>query len=100
MANARRGTGGGVGVTATLSFRLGVILSSSILLLFAIHAFLTQRFESAAIETTMQTSAWRASEFIRQSLYSAMLRNERDRIHEMIRLYGSEPGVDVVRIYN
>jgi hypothetical protein len=87
-------------VTATLSFRLLLILSLTILLLFAIHAALTQHFQTLAIEGQVKDAAYRASDFIRRSLYTAMLRNERGRIHEMITLLATEPGIEAIRIYN
>jgi two-component system NtrC family sensor kinase len=87
-------------VMSTLSFRLLLVLSLSILILFAINATLAQRVQTQALEGQVKSSAYSASEFIRQSLYTHMLRNERERIHEMIRLLGTEPGVEVIRIYN
>lgn len=88
------------GLASMLAVRLLVILSLAILLLFAIYIVLTQRAQSAAIENVVKTNAYTASDFIRRSLYTAMLRNERDRIHESITLLGNEPGVEVIRIYN
>lgn len=87
-------------LTATLSFRLFLILSLSILLLFALHTTLAQHFQTAAIEGQVKSGAYRDADFIRRSLYTAMLRNERDRIHEMITLLGTEPGIERIRIYN
>jgi two-component system NtrC family sensor kinase len=87
-------------VTATLSFRLLFILAVSILFLFAIHTVLVQHFQTVAIEGQVKSSAYRASDFIRQSLYTAMLRNERPRIHEMITVLGREPGIEAIRMYN
>lgn len=87
-------------VTSTLSFRLFVILSLSILLLFTLHAVLAQHFQTVAIEGQAKTAASRTGDFIRQSLYTSMLRNERDRIHEMITAFGREPGVEAIRLYN
>ena len=87
-------------VTNTLSFRLLLVLSLSILLLFALHAALSQHFQTLTLESQVKTSAYRTSDFIRRSLYTSMLNNERDRIHAMIALLGTEPGVEVIRIYN
>ena len=87
-------------LASTLSFRLFLVLSLSILLLFTIHATLAQHFQTVAIEGQVKIAAYRQSDFIRQSLYTSMLRNERGRIHEMIALLGREPGVEVIRIYN
>lgn len=87
-------------VTSTLSFRLLLILSLSILLLFALHTSLTQHFQTVASESQVKSSAYRNSDFIRKSLYTSMLRNERGRIHEMITLLGTEPGIERIRVYN
>lgn len=87
-------------MTSTLSFRLLVVLSLAMLLLFATSTTLTQGSQAAAIHSVVTTSASRNSDFIRRSLYAAMRRNERERIHETIRLLGTEPGVEVIRIYN
>jgi two-component system NtrC family sensor kinase len=87
-------------VTSTLSFRLFVILSLAILLLFTLHAGLTQHFQTVAIEGQAKSAASRTGDLIRQSLYTSMLRNERDRIHEMITAFGREPGVEAIRLYN
>ncbi len=87
-------------VSATLSFRLLLILSVTIFLLFALHTVLTQHFQTAALEGQVKASAYSESDFIRRSLYTAMLRNERDRIHATIALLAAEPGVEAIRIYN
>jgi two-component system NtrC family sensor kinase len=87
-------------VISTLSFRLFVLLSLAILLLFALYSSLAQHFQTVAIEGQVKNTAYRASDLIRQSLYTSMLRNERDRTHEMIALLGKEPGVEAIRIYN
>jgi two-component system NtrC family sensor kinase len=87
-------------VTSTLSFRLFLIVSLSILILFVLYTTVAQRFQTLAIEGQVKSAAYRASDFIRQSLYGSMLRNERERTHEMIALLGREPGVETVRIYN
>lgn len=87
-------------VTSTLSFRLFLVLSLSILVLFTAHAVVVQHVQTVATEGQVKSAAYRVSDVIRRSLYAAMLRNERDRIREMITLIGSEPGVEAVRIYN
>jgi two-component system NtrC family sensor kinase len=87
-------------LTSMLSFRLFVVLSVSVLFLFAAYTLVSQHFQATAIEGQVKSTAYRASDFIRRSLYTAMLRNERERTHEMIALYGREPGVEAIRIYN
>jgi two-component system NtrC family sensor kinase len=87
-------------VTSTLSFRLFLIVSLSVLIFFALYTTIAQRFQTLAIEGQVKIAAYRASDIIRQSLYASMLRNERERTHEMITLLGQEPGVEAVRLYN
>jgi len=87
-------------IASTLSFRLFLILSASILLLFAAYAAVSWRFQSLTLQQEITAEAYRSSDFIRQSLYTSMLGNERERTYAMIRLIGSEPGVEAIRIYN
>ena len=82
-------------VTSTLSFRLFLIVSLSILVLFALYTTVAQHFQTLAIEGQVKSAAYRTSDVIRQSLYASMLRNERQRTHEMITLLGREPGVEI-----
>ena len=87
-------------ITSTLSFRLFLILSASILLLFAAYVAVSWRFQSLTLQQEITAEAYRSSDFIRQSLYTSMLGNERERTYAMIRLIGGEPGVEAIRIYN
>src|SRR3990170_3735617 len=87
-------------VTSSLSFKLFFVLFLSILLLFAVYAGVRTRFQERQLEQQVKAEAYRASDFIKQSLLTAMLGNERERIYAHIRLLGAEPGVEVVRIYN
>lgn len=87
-------------ILKSLSFKIFLILFLSILVLFAIHAFLTERSNRSLMETEVKESAYRASDFIKKSLYTSMLQNEREDIYSSIKLLGTEPGVEVVRIYN
>lgn len=87
-------------VTSSLSFRLFLVLFLSILILFSIHATVSSRVNANVLEQQVKRDAYRASDFIRQSLYQSMLRNEGQRTYEMITLLGSEPGIEAIRIYN
>ncbi len=84
----------------SLSFKIFLILFLAILVLFSIHAFLTERSNRALMESEVKESAYRASDFIKKSLYTSMMQNERENIFASIKLLGTEPGVEVVRIYN
>ena len=87
-------------VAATLSFRLVVVLSVSILVLFGVYTVLVQHFQSQTTERLVKNSAYSTSDIIRQSLYAAMLRNEPDRIRDKVALLGTEPGIEAIRLYD
>ena len=87
-------------ITSSLSFRLFAILLLSILLLFSLHAAVSNRFQSRMLEQQVKSDAYRSSDLIRQSLLAHMLRNEREQIYTLINRLGAEPGVEVIRIYN
>ncbi len=87
-------------ITASLSFKLFLVLFLSIFLLFTVYAGVRNRFQERQLEQQVKAEAYRASDFIKQSLFTSMLGNERERIYAMITLLGTESGVEVVRIYN
>ena len=87
-------------ITCSLSFKLFFVLFLSILLLFMVYAGVRTRFQERQLEQQVKAEAYRASDFIKQSLFASMLGNERERIYQMITQIGAEPGVEVVRIYN
>jgi two-component system NtrC family sensor kinase len=87
-------------ITSTLSFRLFLILSASILVLFAAYMTISRRFQSETLEQQVTREAIRSSDFLVQSLNSNMLRDERQHTYALMRLIGAEPGVEGVRIYN
>ncbi|MDH3456527.1 MAG: ATP-binding protein [Gemmatimonadota bacterium] len=87
-------------VTSTLSFKLFVVLFVSVLLLFSVNAALASRFQRQNLETLVKTEAYRTSDLIRQSLFSSMLANERERTYDMIVKMANEPGVERIRIFN
>ena len=87
-------------VVSSLGFRLLLILAPAILLLFGFYAIVEQRLQTAVLEDSVKRSVYPASDFIRRSLHTSMLGNERDRLHGIITLLGNEPGVEVIRLYN
>jgi two-component system NtrC family sensor kinase len=87
-------------ITSSLSFKLFLVLFPAVLLLFLGYAGVQNRLEERQLERQAKAEAYRASDFIKQSLHASMLGNERERIYQMIRLLGAENGVQVVRIYN
>lgn len=87
-------------ITTSLSFKLFLVLFPSVFLLFLGYAGVQNRIQERQLEQRVKAEAYRASDFIKQSLHTSMLGNERERIYQMIRLLGTETGVEVVRIYN
>ena len=87
-------------IGASLSFRLFVILLLTILGVFLIYNTLTSRHENRMTEELVKSEAYRAADFIRQSLQSCMMDNDRGCIRQNVSLLGNEPGVDGIRIYN
>jgi two-component system NtrC family sensor kinase len=87
-------------VSSSLSGRLFVFLFLSVLLLFTVHVAISNSVQTRQLEEQVKRDAYRASDLIRQSLLAHMLRNERENIYEMINFLGTEPGVEVIRIYN
>lgn len=86
--------------TSTLSFRLFLTLLLSILFLFAGYSTLSNHLQMRAMEDQLRACAARAGDIIRHSLFNSMLLNERELTHSTITLVGTEPDVDVVRVYN
>ncbi|MEJ2313145.1 MAG: ATP-binding protein [Gemmatimonadales bacterium] len=87
-------------LSSSLSFRLFLILLLTILGVFLTYSILTVRQERRMTEDLVKAEAYRASDFIRQSLRSCMMENDRSCVRRNISLLGNEPGVEAIRIYN
>ncbi len=87
-------------ITSTLSFRLFLVLSLALVLIFAAYTAISSRFQARILEQQARAEAARQSDLLRQGMYTSMLRNERERVYAFIKLIGDEPGVEAVRIYN
>jgi len=87
-------------LTSTLSFRLFLVLLSSVLFLFFGYSVLSRRLLTQAMESQLLVGASNTGDIILNSLFTSMLLNERERTHSIITLVGTERDVRVVRIYN
>jgi two-component system NtrC family sensor kinase len=87
-------------IGSSLSFRLFFILLLTILGVFLTYNALTIRHERRMTEDLVKAEAYRASDFIRQSLQSCMMENDRACIRRDVSLLGNESGVEAIRIYN
>jgi two-component system NtrC family sensor kinase len=83
-----------------LSFRLFLVLFGLLALLQAIHTGLLLREQKRQLMDSVLLSADRVGDVIQRSTRSAMLRNQRTELHEMIQNIGTQPGFDGVRIFN
>ncbi len=87
-------------LTSTISFRLFLVLLSSVLFLFIGYSTLSNHLQTRTMEAHLLACANRTGDIIRNSLFTSMLLNERERTHSIITLVGTEPDVQAVRIYN
>ncbi|MCF7803127.1 MAG: HAMP domain-containing protein [Candidatus Marinimicrobia bacterium] len=85
---------------SSLSFKLFIILLVTVITGFTVHGYFTTKSQTRILEQQVKMSATRTSDIVKKSLYTNMLLNERERTHENIQMIGTEPGVEVVRIYN
>ena len=79
--------------TASLSLRLFFVAFLAIFLLFAVHAALSSGFQRDMLEQHLRSDAERVSVLIHQSLFTSMLRNERERTSTTIDLIANEASV-------
>jgi two-component system NtrC family sensor kinase len=83
-----------------LSFRLFLILFGAMALLLTVFTVIVHREHRGNLVTAARTSAGRAGDVIRRATRASMLRNQRGELHEIIENIGTQPGIDLVRIYN
>jgi len=87
-------------ITSSLSVQLFLSFFLTILLVFSVHAMLFSVIQRGMLERHVRADAQRVSELIGQSLFTSMLRNERERTSATIALIADEPSVGVIRIYD
>lgn len=87
-------------VTASLSLRLFLVAFLAIFLLFTVHAAISSGLQRDMLEQHFRSDAERVSVLIHQSLFTSMLRNERERTSTTIDLIANEPSVEAIRIYD
>ena len=83
-----------------LSVRLFLLLFGSIVVLMALFTGLVVREHRRHLMATVRQNAGSASEVIRHTTRASMLRNQRTELHEIIQNLGTQPGIDLVRVYN
>ena len=84
----------------SLSLHLFLLLFGTIIVAFAVYAFVNIRSTSLHWQRTVFESAQRFSNLIQHSTHYAMLLNRKEDVHNIIRTIAREPGVESVRIYD
>lgn len=87
-------------ISSSLSFKLFLILFFSVVILTGAGGLILYRSWYRSVEAEIKSDAYRASDFIKQSLRVCMMENDREHIYRSIDVLGQEPGVEVIRIYN
>jgi two-component system NtrC family sensor kinase len=77
-------------------FILGVTLS----VVLGVSTVVSIRAQNDHLISAVQVSAERASSVIKRSLHAGMLANHQGAIEEAITSFGSEPGIDRIRLYD
>ncbi|MGD2215269.1 MAG: ATP-binding protein [Gemmatimonadales bacterium] len=87
-------------LASTLSFRLFLVLFISTVAVFTVFSVMWTRYQQHSLEQMVAADASRHGDIIVQGLFESMLRNEREHSYAEINQVGSEPGIEVVRVYN
>jgi two-component system NtrC family sensor kinase len=89
-----------VGYFRSLGFKLFLVLLLMIIIFFGLYSTLFSALQKNILEDTVRLSAYRISDVVKKSLYRLMLSNEREELYHTIKILGSEPGMESIRIYN
>lgn len=88
------------GYYRSLGFKLFLVLLLMIIIFFGLYSTLFSALQKSILEDTVRLSAYRISDVVKKSLYRLMLSNEREELYHTIKILGSEPGMENIRIYN
>ncbi|MBK9169855.1 MAG: HAMP domain-containing protein [Bryobacterales bacterium] len=83
-----------------LAAKLALCLLPSAVIVSALFGWVNLRLQRQGAEELIFASADRVSDIIRRSTRFQMLHNDREALYQTIRDIGSEPGINVVRIFN
>ncbi|MCF8033360.1 MAG: PAS domain S-box protein [Desulfarculaceae bacterium] len=86
--------------TNRLAFKLTLWVGICLVALTTISAYWAVRLqESRSIGKMLQTGHW-FSDTVKRATSYAMLKNQRESLHQMIESMGSQTGVEVIRVFN
>ncbi len=83
-----------------ISLKLFILLSILLLFVFAIIIYININFFARQIESNIRDHAIQASNLIKRSTHTSMLKNEREELANIISNIGQEQYIKAIRIYN
>jgi two-component system NtrC family sensor kinase len=86
--------------THSVSGKLIFLLVACLTVVFGLLGYLNVRLHRRHLEQSTLTSAERVSDVIKRSTSYYMLHNDREGLHEAIKMMASEPGMVRVRVFN
>ncbi len=84
----------------SLGFKLFLLQIAVFTCAFILYAAISTREEAAYVQRSMLQTADRISDVLIRSTRSAMLRNQREGVSEIVHTVAGEPGIEGIRIYN
>ena len=84
----------------SVSGKLIFLLVVSLTVVFGLLGYLNIRLHRQHLETATLTSAERVSDVIKRSTSYYMLHNDREGLHQAIKMMANEPGMVRVRVFN
>ena len=84
----------------SLGFKLFLLQIAIFIFAFILYAAISTREEAGFARKNMLQTADRISDVLIRSTRSAMLRNQRDGVSEIVQTVAGEPGIEGIRIYN
>jgi two-component system, NtrC family, sensor kinase len=88
------------GVSHSISGKLIVLLSLTLVLTFAVMGYLNIRLHRKHLEAAVLSSADRISDVIHRSTTYYMMHNDREGLYEVMKTIGAEPGIVRVRVFD
>lgn len=84
----------------TLALKITIMVAATVAVLLLGSTIMDITVQQRNLQQAVQISAERASAFAKKALRTGMERNRQDEILRIITLFGTEPGVERIRIYD
>lgn len=89
-----------IGVLNRLSFRLIISISCILVIILSVYTYFIIKNLDGYLTQSRFLSAYNISDIIKKSTRYSMLLNRREDVHQIIKTFSSEIGVEDIRIYN